>query len=76
MAGGVRHDECPARRCKESIRNVDRDALLAFGLKAIDEQREVDVVAGGTVLAAVALQRHELIFENELRVVEKPPDEG
>jgi hypothetical protein len=76
VTGRIRDDERPARRAEEPVRHVDRDALLAFGFEAVDEQREVDVLAGGAVLLAVPLERGELVFQDELRVVEKPSDQG
>jgi hypothetical protein len=72
---GVGHDERPPRRREEAVSDIDGDALLALGLEAIDEQGEVDVLTGRAVLAAVALQRRQLILENELRIVEKAADE-
>ena len=43
--------------------------------EAVDEQREIDVLAGRAVLAAVAPQGIELIFENELAVIQQAPDQ-
>ena len=40
------------RRREEAVGDVDGDALLALGLEAVDQQREIDVVAGRAVLAA------------------------
>jgi hypothetical protein len=34
---------------EEAVGDVDGDALLALGLQPVDEQREVDVLAGGAV---------------------------
>ena len=34
---------------EKPIGDIDRDALLALGLKPVDEEREIDVLAGGAV---------------------------
>ena len=52
VAGRVGDDELALRRGEEAVGDVDGDALLALGLEAVDQQREVDVVAGGAVLPA------------------------
>ncbi len=59
-----------------AVGDVDRDALLALGLQAVDEQREVDLlVAGRAPLAAVAGDRRELVLEDLLRVVQHAADQ-
>jgi hypothetical protein len=74
IAGGVGEDE-PALRCGEvAVRDVDGDALLAFGAQTVGEQREV-----GRVLASRGrdpLHRLQLVGEDRLGVVQQPPDEG
>ena len=42
MPGRVGDDELALRRREVPIRDIDRDSLLAFGLQAVGEQREVD----------------------------------
>ena len=37
---------------KIAIGDVDGDALLALGLQPVDQQREIDLLAGRAVLAA------------------------
>ena len=37
-----------------AVGDVDGDALLALGLEAVDQQREIDVLAGGAVLPRIA----------------------
>ena len=44
------------RRGEIAIGDVDRDALLALGLEPVDQQREIDVVAGRAVLLRIALR--------------------
>src|SRR5208337_2049977 len=54
----------------------DGDALLALGLEAVDQQREVDVGPDRAVLFRVAFERRELIVVDQLLLVEQPADEG
>ncbi len=58
-----------------AVGDVDRDALLALGLQAVHEQREVDLVAGRAPLAAVGGHRRELVLEDLLRVVQQAADQ-
>ncbi len=51
VAGRVGNDELALRRGEEAIGDIDGDALLALGLEAVDQQREIDVVARCAVLA-------------------------
>ena len=46
MAGRVGDDELALVGGEEAVGDVDGDALLALGLEAVDQQREIDVVAG------------------------------
>ena len=55
VAGRVGDDEAAARRGEEAIGDVDGDALLALRLQPVDEQREVDVLAGRCRGAAESL---------------------
>jgi hypothetical protein len=50
VAGCVGDDERAARRGEEPVGDIDGDALLALGLEAVDQQREIDLVAGCAVL--------------------------
>ena len=54
---------------------IDRDSLLTFGLKAVNEQREVDAFAGSARLSAVFFYRRELIFIDHFGVVEQASNE-
>src|SRR6202012_2691278 len=46
-------DDKLAPQCGEvAIRDIDRDALLAFGTQAVREVREIDLSAAGDVRAA------------------------
>jgi hypothetical protein len=42
--------------------------LFAFRLQPVDQKREIHILAGGAVLARVALQRGQLVFEYLLGV--------
>ena len=76
VAGRVGDDERAPRRRDIAIGDIDRDALFALGLEPIDEQREVDVVAVGSMPARIAFERGELIVENEALLVEQTADQG
>ena len=75
VARRIGDDEGAARRGEEAVGDIDGDALLALGLEPVDQQRQIDVLAGGAVLAAVARQGRELVLENQLGVVQQPADE-
>ena len=45
VAGRVGDDETPPRRREVAVRDVDRDALLALGAKAVGDQRQVERTA-------------------------------
>jgi hypothetical protein len=75
VAGRIGNDELALRRGKEAVGDVDGDALLALGFQAIDEKGEIDILAGRAVLFGIALQRRELILEDQLGVVEQPSDQ-
>jgi len=49
--------------------------LFALGFQSVEQQREVEIAAGGAVAAGVARERPLMIFEQELCVVEQPADE-
>ncbi len=76
MARRVGDDELAAGGREETIGDVDRDALLAFGREPVQQQGEIDRVSGRPVLARILLERRELVVEQELRIVEQPPDQG
>src|SRR5690606_18745798 len=69
----VGDDELAPRRREVAVGDVDRDPLLALGAQAVGQQREV----GALVAASAAHLLHvlELILEDRLGVVEKPPDQ-
>jgi hypothetical protein len=71
----VGDDELALLAGEEAVGHVNRDALLAFGGKTVDEQSEIDFLALRAVAPAVGLQRRELIFEDLLRFVQQPSDQ-
>ena len=56
----VGDDELALRRREVAVRHIDRDALLAFGLQAVGQQREVDLIALGARRGRVGLERGQL----------------
>ena len=63
------------RRLEIAIRDVDGDALLALGLQAVDEQREIGHFARGAPAAAVVGDGGELVVEHLARVVQQAADQ-
>ena len=59
-----------------AIGDVDGDALFAFGLEPVDQQRIIDILAGGAEFFRVARRVRQLVVEDELLLVQHPPDEG
>jgi hypothetical protein len=57
-----------------AVGNVDRDALLALGAQAVDEQREVDHAAAAAL--GGLLDVLELVGQHLLGVEQQPPDQG
>ena len=75
VAGAVGDDELALVGAEEAVGDVDGDALLALGGEAVDQQREIDVVALGAVAAAVGFERRELVVEQQLGVVQQAADQ-
>jgi hypothetical protein len=69
------HDELALRRLEVAIRDIDGDALLALGLQAVDQQREVGHFARRAPAAAVIGDRRKLVVEHLTRVVQQTADE-
>ena len=61
---------------EEAIGDVDRDALFALRFQPVDEQGEVHGVARRAELLRVLLERDDLVVEQALGIIQKPPDEG
>ena len=75
VARRVRNDELALGRREIAIRHVNRDALLAFRLQAVGEQRRVEVSSRRPVRERIPLQGGELVLVDHFRVVEQPADE-
>ena len=75
MAGCVGDDELALWGGEIAVGNVDRDALLALRLQSVDEQRQVEIFAGGAASLAVAREPCQLIVVDELGVVEETADQ-
>ena len=76
VARCVGDDELPTVGGEEPVGHIDGDALLALGLQAVEQEREVEVVALGADPLGVGLEGGEMILEHHVRLVEHPPDEG
>jgi hypothetical protein len=72
----VGDDELALLGAEEAVGDVDRDALLALGGKAVDEQREIRFVALRAVAFRVGVERAELVVEQRLGLVQQAPDQG
>ena len=76
MAGRVGDDELACVRFEKAIGDVDGDALFALGGKPVDQKREIDAGRACRPVAALILERRQLIIEDELAVIEQAPDQG
>ncbi len=73
---GVDHDEAARLGREEAVCDIDRDALLALGGEAVDQQREIHLTAGGAVTARGAHEGGDLVIEDLLRVVQQTSDQS
>ncbi len=71
VAGRVGDDELALARREVAVGDVDRDALLALGLEAVGEEREVDRLAA----AGTRFERIELVGEDRAAVEQEPADQ-
>jgi hypothetical protein len=76
VPGGVGDDELAPLGGEVAVGDVDGDALLALGLQAVDQQREVELAPGRAAARALAPDRGELVLVDTPRVVEQAPDQG
>ena len=70
MAGRIGNHERAPRRCKKPVGDIDRDALFALGLEAVEQERKIDVVFGSAVALRVSYESGKLIFENQLSIMQ------
>ncbi len=75
MAGSVGDDELALVRGEKAVGDVNRDALLALGGEAIDQQRQVNLVTLCTSRLRIALDRRELVVVDQFRVVQQTADQ-
>ncbi|MEH2538667.1 hypothetical protein V1287_002601 [Bradyrhizobium sp. AZCC 1699] len=75
VARRVGDDEAAALGGEETVGDVDRDALLALRLQAVDQKRKVEIVAGGAGDLALGGERRQLVVEQRLRIVEQAADQ-
>jgi len=73
VARRIGQNEFAARGREIPVRDVNRDALFAFRLEAVREQRKIDR-AGGPVPRR-ARDRPHLVLVHRLRVVQEPADQ-
>ena len=73
---GVSDDKFALLGGEIAIGHVDGDALLALGLQAIHQQRQVQFFALGAVALAVVVQRRELIFIDLAGIVQQTANQG
>ncbi len=76
MARRVGDDEFALVGGEEAVGDIDGDALLPLGLQPVHQQREVDILAGGAEFPGILFQRGQRVLEQQLGVVEQPPDQG
>ena len=72
---GVGDDELPLLRREVAIGHIDGNSLFPLGLKTVDEERQVELIAGGALALTIALDRGKLIFIDQLGVMEQSADE-
>ena len=76
VARGVGDNERPPSGREIAIGDVDGDALFALGLQPIEQQGKIDLRSAGAVFAGIALERGQMILENEVLLVEQPAEQG
>ena len=74
--GRVGDDELAPLGREVAVGDVDRDALLALGGQAVEQQREVELVAlRCRPVFESRFERGELVVEDQLGLVEQPADQ-
>ena len=76
VARRVGDDEGAVAGREIAIGDIDGDALLALGRQAVDQQREVEILAGRAELAGITLQRVHLVVEDRIGLEEQAADQG
>ena len=75
MTRRIGDDEAALGRGEKAVGDIDGDALLAFGLQAVDQQRKIQPLALGAEFFRVRLERFQLILEDQLGLVEQAADQ-
>ena len=76
VAWGIGDDKGPPGGGKKAIGDIDRDPLLALVFEPVEQQGKVDRLAGGAEPARLALERLELVVEDQRAIVQQPSDQG
>ena len=71
VAGRVGDDELALVGGEEAVGDIDRDALLALGGEAVNEQREIERFALRAVFLRIRCDGGELILEQHLRFIQQ-----
>ena len=75
VARRIGDDELAPGGGEIAIGDIDGNPLLTLRLQAIDQQRQVDLVAGGPAPEAVSLHGRQLIFVDQLGIVQQTTDQ-
>ena len=75
VPGRVGDDELALGGAEVAVGHIDGDALLALGLQAVHQQRQVDVVTGGADLLGVAGDGFQMVLVDHLGVVQQAADQ-
>jgi hypothetical protein len=75
VPGRVGDDERAPRSREEAVGDINRDALLPLVFQPVEQQREIDIVAGRAEALRLALEPFELVVQNQPGVVKQPADQ-
>ena len=69
MTRRIGNDELTPLGREEAVGDIDGNSLLAFRRQAIDQQREVELLAARADFFRIHVERGELIVKNHFRFV-------
>ena len=72
--GARDHEPAPAG-CELAPRNIDGDGLLALGREPVEQERHVEIAAGGAEAGAVGGKRGELVLAQQPAVMQQASDQ-
>ena len=75
VPGAIGDDETAPVGAEVAVGDINGDALLAFGVQAIHQQRIVDRLALCAMTLAVALERGQLVVEQVAALVQQAADQ-